>query len=291
MISTELDLVRRIRARSGLRTARGLVLGIGDDCAVFRPRTDEDLLFTTDLLIEDVHFRRDTHSAAEIGHKALARGLSDIAAMAGEPRLCLLSLALPQWAGDRWVDAFFTGLLRLAAKWNTPLAGGDLSRARQLTCDIVVCGAAPRGKALRRDGARTGDAIYVSGRLGHPWKKYRKPEPRIDFGLKLRGRATAAIDLSDGLSLDLRRLCIASEVAAELDSVPVTRGATLEQALHGGEDYELLFTMPSGVRAPRGSFRIGAIVRGRPGAVRLDGKPLPPQGYDHFKHDRPETRD
>lgn len=290
MISTELDLVRRIRARSGFRTARGLVVGIGDDCAVFRPRPGEDLLFTTDLLIEDVHFRRDTHSAAEIGHKALARGLSDIAAMAGEPRFCLLSLALPSWTDDAWIDAFFTGLLGLARKWNTPLAGGDLSRAGQFTCDIVVCGAAPRGKALRRNGARHGNAIYVSGRLGHPWQKHRKPEPRIDFGLKLRGRATAAIDLSDGLSLDLRRLCIASKVAAELDSIPIVQGATLEQALHGGEDYELLFTMPPGVKAPRGSFRIGEIVRGRAGAVRLNGEPVPAGGYDHFRNDRPETR-
>ncbi len=287
MISTELDLVRRIRARSGRRSARGLVLGIGDDCAVFRPRAGEDLLFTTDMLIEDVHFRRDTHSAAEIGHKALARGLSDIAAMAGEPRFCLLSLALPSWTDDAWVDEFFSGLLLLAAEWKAPLAGGDLSRAGQLTCDIVVCGGAPRGKALRRDGARPGDVIYVSGRLGHPWQKYRKPEPRIDFGLKLRGRATAAIDLSDGLSLDLHRLCIASKVAAELDAIPVTRGATLEQALHGGEDYELLFTMPPGAKPPRGSFRIGEIVRGGAASVRLKGRPLPVGGYDHFKHDRP----
>lgn len=290
MTSSELDLVRRIRARSRLASARGLVVGIGDDCAVFRPRPGEDLLFTTDLLIEDVHFRRDTHSAAEIGHKALARGLSDIAAMAGDPRFCLLSLTLPAWADDAWVQDFFTGLFRLARRWNTPLAGGDLSRARQLTCDIVVCGASPRGQALRRDAARIGDLIYVSGRLGHLWQEHRTPQPRIDVGRKLRGRATAAIDLSDGLSLDLRRLCVASKVSAELESIPVMQGATLEQALHGGEDYELLFTMPPGAKPPRGSFRIGKIVRGRAGAVRLNGERVPAKGYDHFRSDRPETR-
>jgi thiamine-monophosphate kinase len=283
MIARELDLVRRIRAKAGFHGDRGLILGIGDDCAIFRPRRAEDLLFTTDLLIEGVHFRRETHSAGEIGHKALARGLSDVAAMAAEPRFCLLSLALAPWVNDRWVDAFFTGMLRLAAKWKAPLAGGDLSHADKIACDIVVCGGAPRGRALRRDGARPGDAIYVSGRLGHPWQKYRKPEPRIDFGLKLRGRATSAIDLSDGLSLDLHRLCVASQVAAELDHVPVTRGSTLEQALHGGEDYELLFTMPQKMKPPDGSHYLGRIVRGDAGEIRLHGKMVPRQGYDHFR--------
>src|SRR5690348_8016292 len=110
MLAAELDLVRRIRAKAGFGGSSRLILGIGDDCAIFRPRPGEDLLFTTDLLIEAVHFRRETHSAAEVGHKALARGLSDIAAMAGEPRFCLLSLALAPWVTDRWVDAFFTGL-------------------------------------------------------------------------------------------------------------------------------------------------------------------------------------
>ena len=283
MLAAELDLVRRIRAKAGSGGGPGLILGIGDDCAIFRPRPGEDLLFTTDLLIETVHFRRETHSAAEVGHKALARGLSDIAAMAGEPRFCLLSLALAPWTTDRWVDAFFTGLLRLAAKWKAPLAGGDLSHAHRVACDIVVCGGTPRGRALRRDGAGPGDAIYVSGRLGHPWQKYRKPQPRIEFGLKLRGRATSAIDLTDGLSLDLHRLCEASGVAAELDHIPLTRGSTLEQALHGGEDYELLFTMPNRLKPPAGSHRIGCVVRGGPGEVRLRGRIVPQQGYDHFQ--------
>jgi thiamine-monophosphate kinase len=282
-ISSELDLVRRIRARSGAGRASGLVLGIGDDCAVFRPRSGEDLLFTTDLLIEGVHFLRETHSPPEIGHKALARGLSDIAAMGGDPRFCLLSLALPPDCDDRWVVRFFDGLLRLAAQWRAPLAGGDLSRASAVTCDIVVCGSAPRDKALRRDGARPGDLLFVSGRLGRPWQKHRRPSPRVDFGRKLRGRATAAMDVSDGLSLDLRRLCEASAVAAELDAIPIARGATETQALHGGEDYELLFTLPPRVKPPAGSFRIGAVVKGNPGEIRLRGEPVPPLGYDHFQ--------
>ena len=165
--SSELQLVERIRKRVALPSRTGTVLGIGDDCAIFRPRgASEDLVFTTDMLIEDVHFRRGTHRAADVGWKALARGLSDIAAMGAEPRFCLLSLALTPWADARWVDRFYDGLLLLAAREQTALLGGDLAQSDRMMCDIVVCGAVARGKALRRDGAREGDAIYVSGKLG-----------------------------------------------------------------------------------------------------------------------------
>src|SRR5699024_10919459 len=153
----------------------------------------------------------------------------------------------------------------------------------KLTCDIVVCGDVPQGKALRRDGARPGDHIYVSGRLGKPWQTDLRPTPRIQFGIALRGRASAAMDLSDGLSIDLHRLCQASAVAAELQKVPVVRGSTLEQALHGGEDYELLFTMPARLAPPPKALRIGTIVRGEAGRVTLNGQPIPPLGYDHFR--------
>jgi len=273
-----------------VRLPRGstVVLGIGDDCAIFRPRgCNEDLLFTTDLLIDDVHFRRETHPPRAVGHKALARGLSDIAAMGGEPRFCLLSLALPPWATTRWVDAFYDGLLA----FGVPLAGGDLAHADRLAADIVVCGSVPRGKALRRDGAKPGDVIYVSGELGGPSSKgFRDlyPQPRLDLGRFLRGRASAAMDLSDGLSLDLHRLCAASRVSAEIAGPPLSPGASLENALHGGEDYELLFTAPAGVPIPKAHrgvrlSAIGAIRRGKPGRITLDGKPLPPLGYDHLK--------
>jgi thiamine-monophosphate kinase len=286
---SEVDLVQSIKRRAATLASPQLIEGIGDDCAVFRPRSGEDLVFTTDYLIEDVHFRRDTHSARDIGHKTLARGLSDIAAMGAEPRFALLSLALAPWTDDRWVDAFYAGFFALARKWNTPLAGGDLSHTDKLTCDIVVCGAVPRGKALRRDGARAGDAIYVSAPLGKPWAKHRRPEPRIDIGLALRGRATAAMDLTDGLALDLHRMCIASGLSAELDRVPVVRGSTLEDALHGGEDYELLFTIPPKAAPPDRMHRIGTMTTGTPGAIRLQGCPIAPRGYDHFLNDRPDS--
>ena len=301
-VNNELETIERIRRRAGLPRTGGLVLGIGDDCAIFRPRgAPEDLLVTTDMLIEGVHFRRETHRAGDVGWKALARGLSDIAAMGGEPRFCLLSLALAPWVEPRWLDGFYGGLLRLAARTRTPLMGGDLARAEKVMCDIVVCGAVPRGAAIRRDGARAGDAIYVSGALGgsamglsqgrgSAWRRHLRPHPRLALGrfLRARLRATAAIDLSDGLSLDLHRLCLASGLSAEIQTPPRFPGATWKQALHGGEDYELLFTAPPRARVPRRFeglplTRIGVVRQGRPGAVELDGAPLEPLGYDHFR--------
>jgi len=289
----------------GRPRAKDVVLGIGDDCAIFRPRgSAEDLLFTTDLLLEDVHFRRATHTAKDVGWKALARGLSDIAAMGGTPRFFLLSLAVGRWAESRWVDGFYDGALALAAREKVSLIGGDVARSDKAGCDVVVCGSAPRGQALRRDGARPGDGIYVSGRLGGSalglargrgaaWRRHTRPEPRLALGRFLRERlhASAAMDLSDGLSLDLRRLCRASRVNAAIEPPPRYPGASLEQALHGGEDYELLFTVPPKTRVPVECegiplTRIGVMKRGRAGDVSLDGTPLQPLGYDHFRKRR-----
>jgi thiamine-monophosphate kinase len=298
----EIGLVESIRRRAKLDSRAGLVLGIGDDCAIFRPRgSHEDLLFTTDLLLADTHFRTTTHRPGDVGHKALARGLSDIAAMGGEPRFCLVSLSVTPSTEKRWIDAFYRGLLRLAGRTATALAGGDLARSPMLGCDIVVCGAVARGRALRRDGAHAGDDIYVSGRLGASalgletgkgaaWKRHLRPEPRLALGRFLREKlgATAAMDLSDGLSLDLRRLCLASGLSAEIGEPPRFPGATLEHALHGGEDYELLFTLGRHARAPV-EFegvpltRIGTMRKGRPGEIQLAGRRLAPLGYDHFR--------
>ena len=223
------------------------------------------------MLIEDVHFHKNTHRATDVGWKALARGLSDIAAMGGTPRFFLVSLAVARWAGTRWVDGFYRGALRLARRAGLPLAGGDVARSEKLGCDVVVCGSLPRGTALRRSGARPGDAIYVSGRLGGSalglrlgrgpaWQRHLRPEPRLALGRFLRERlgASAALDLSDGLSLDLRRLCLASKQSAAIEAPPLYPGATLDEALHGGEDYELLFTVPPGSARRRSSraFRL-----------------------------------
>jgi len=300
-VDTESGLLRRICAAVAPRRGSPVVLGIGDDCAVYRPRAGEDLVFTTDMLVEDVHFQRGTHPAPAVGHKALARGLSDIAAMGASPRFCLLSLALAPWTTTRWVTSFYRGLLRLAERTGTVLAGGDLSHADQLACDIVVCGSLPRGQALRRDGAHPGDEIYCSGllggsalglatRRGSAWRRHSRPEPRLALGRFLRERlhATACMDLSDGVSLDLQRMCVASGLAAAIGEPPRFPGASLAQALHGGEDYELLFTVRRGTSVPP-EFeglpltRLGRMQRGQAGEARHNGEPLPPSGYDHVR--------
>lgn len=300
--SSEEEILDRVRRQVRIPRGSQLITGIGDDCAIFRPHgSNEDLLFTTDLLLEDIHVRRNTHEPEAIGHKALARGLSDIAAMGGEPRFCLLSLAVPRWADAQWVRRFYRGLLRLAAQTDTTLAGGDLARARRLVCDITVCGRVPKGTALLRSGAKPGDRIYVSGTLGgsalglrvkkgKARRRHLWPEPRLRLGQFLRERlhASAAMDLSDGLSLDLHRLCAASHVSAAIEAPPVFRGATMEDALHGGEDYELLFTIRPGTRVPP-DFEglrltdIGTIQKGEAGVVYLDESTLKPSGYDHFR--------
>ena len=299
----ELAILERVRGKIQAVGGPGVILGIGDDCAVFRPSGGkEDLLFTTDMTIEEVHFRPHTHPAAAIGHRTLARGLSDIAAMGGTPRFCLLSLALAPWTDSKWVDAFYRGFLRLARRTGTLLAGGDLARGEKVMCDVVVCGAVPKNKAMRRDKARPGDQLFVSGRLGgaalglekgrgSAWKRHLYPEPRLRLGRFLRKSvgATAAMDLSDGLSLDLHRLCLASGVSASLEQAPPAfGGASVDQALHGGDDYELLFTARPGVKVPATHegiplTRIGAVACKRPGYVEFLGRPLQPLGWDHFR--------
>lgn len=268
---TELEIIERLRKRLAA-SGRGLVLGIGDDCAIYRPAgSREDLVFTTDQLIEGIHFRKGS-LASRIGQKAIARALSDIAAMGADVRFCLVSLAVPRGFD---LDGFYRG----ARKLRVLVAGGDLARSRSVSCDVVVCGSVPRGTALRRDGAKPGDDIYVSGPLGRAAARgYRTmPEPRLAFGRKLRRRATACMDISDGLAIDLYRLCMSSGVGAFLHHIPVAEGATTEHALHGGEDYELLYT---GRDLP--GIRIGSINDGPAGYLSLDGYPLEPRGWDHF---------
>lgn len=297
----ERSITDRLRNASVIPAGSALVLGIGDDCAIYRPRgSADDLLFTADMLIEGTHFRRETHTAAQVGRKALVRSLSDIAAMGGAPRFCLVSLCVPAWATAKWVDNFFDAILHLGSATGTVLAGGDLSHAESLACDVTLCGAVPRGTALLRSGARPGDAIYVSGSLGgsalglatnkgRARTRHLSPEPRLALGrfLRERLRASSAIDISDGLSLDLQRLCIASGADAEIIEPPRFPGATPEQSLHGGEEYELLFTVPEAVRVPSRFdglplTRIGSIMRGS-GSVRMNGIPLPALAYDHFR--------
>ena len=276
--------------------------GIGDDCAIYRPRgSSDDLLLTTDFLIEGIHFLQSTHRPGDIGYKTLARGLSDLAAMGGTPAFCLLSLAMPKSTPAAWIDGFYSGLLKLAEEYGVVLAGGDLAHAPQIACDIICVGTVPKGTAMLRSGARAGDLIYVSGLLGGSAlglaihrgaarRRHLRPVPRLELGRYLREHlhATAAMDLSDGLSIDLARMCRASRCSAEIDDVPRFPGASMEQAVHGGEDYELLFTARRGAHVPavfRGVplTRIGTMLKGAEAIVRMHGKPLAPLGHDHFR--------
>jgi thiamine-monophosphate kinase len=312
----EIEIIGKIeKLWSGAANSK-VLLGIGDDTAVIRPpRAGEEVLLTTDQVIENTHFVRRTHPPRALGHKILARGLSDIAAMGGRPVCFLLSLALPQWSVGAWLNAFLSGAYDLSQSTEIPLVGGDIARGERFAAAITVVGSAPAGKALTRAGARPGDVLYVSGQLGgsalglarlrklsgaarasrdNAVRRYLWPDPRLRLGVFLRAKmgATSAMDLSDGLAMDLARLTKASGVGAEIQAaqVPLFPGASLSQALHGGEDYELLFTLPKKVHPPR-TFRklpltaIGRI-RARPGIdlVSETGiQKLRPQGYEHFR--------
>ncbi|WP_083350365.1 thiamine-phosphate kinase [Terriglobus roseus] len=318
----ELALIQHIRQRAARRggTVR---LGIGDDCAVLRPPAGQDLLITTDFSLEGRHFRRDWHSANSAGHRCLARGLSDLAAMGAKPMAAFLSLALPAGltrnaAGRRWVDDFFAGLMKLADATGTPLAGGDTATAPgdAVLADIVLLGSAPRGSEMRRSGANAGDALYVTGSLGGSSaelaalcatpNRFRRaiadgshphlfPAPRLVAGQRLRHVATAAIDLSDGLSTDLHHLCDESGVGAIVDAallpihpLALKSASPLGAALNGGEDYELLFTAPAASRMPKliggvAITRIGQMTRDSKILLIHEGKnkPLPAGGWEH----------
>jgi len=269
----ESDLIRRIRNQTKSRGGR-LRLGVGDDCAILRPRAQEELVVTTDLSLEGTHFRLNWHTPESIGHRCLARGLSDVAAMGARPLACFLSLGLPAKTKQSWVNGFLRGLLELSERHSCPLAGGDTGESKSgVVADITVVGTVPHGKSLLRSGAKAGDTIYVTGVLGaaaaglkslasgaasrrsRNWiERHNWPEPRIQIGIDLREKrlARAMIDISDGLSVDLAHICEESSVGAVLNRelIPVAQNADLDLALHGGEDYELLFTAPSNAKVP-----------------------------------------
>lgn len=298
---------------------------------------------TTDLTLENVHFRRDWHPAAAVGHRCLARGLSDLAAMGATPLAAFLSFAVPaeltrkRGRAASWMDNFLDGFFALAGVHGVPLAGGDLAQSPKaadgtalVAADILLLGSTPRGRALLRSKARAGDTIYVTGSLGgaaaellalelapgrfrtakaaeeHP---HLYPRPRLGVGQSLLSKkiATAAIDLSDGLSTDLQHLCEESGLRAEIEAaaIPIHVMAALAEsagwtdsamnlALHGGEDYELLFTASPRVRVPKvidgvSIHRVGEMKPQRAGRPRIllhdrkRAEPLVPGGWQHFQ--------
>ena len=311
---SEKKLIQQIR-----RMARGgesVLTGIGDDCAVLRLPPGLDLLVTTDFTIEKVHFRRDWHRPELVGRRCLTRGLSDIAAMGGKPQAAFLSLAVPSDLPQKWVDRFLKGLLDLAEEFKLPLAGGDTAQsAGGIQADIVVVGSVPKGKAVLRSGAKPGERIYVTGELGGSaaalarlveskpvgaeYFRHFRPQARVAVGQRLRQRgvASAMIDLSDGLSTDLEHICQESHVGAEIEAEAIPRAqvgvgkkrVALEFALHGGDDYELLFTSAAAVPSQVAGVRVTRIGRTtRSAGMRLiapDGKqqPLQAGGWEHFR--------
>jgi thiamine-monophosphate kinase len=320
---SESDLIRAIRERAK-RKREVVATGIGDDCAVLRTRAGEELVVTTDLSLEGTHFRSEWHDAPSVGHRCLARGLSDIAAMGATPIAAFLSLAVPVDTPQGWVDSFFEGFLALADRYQTTLAGGDLSQSQNgIVADVMVIGSVKRGRAVLRSTARVNDTIYVTGALGASAATLQKlqkqrvprlrgarsatlemtqdeqrhfyPDPRIAAGdfLAKRKLARAMIDCSDGLSVDLRHICEASGLGAILarDLIPVAAGATLEQALHGGEDYELIFTAAPKANIPVEISGVPVTEIGwmtHDGGVRMTDErmlpqPLEPRGWQHFR--------
>lgn len=313
---SEKKLIQQIRRLA--RVGPSVVMGIGDDCAVLRVPPGHDLLVTTDFTIENVHFRRDWHPPELVGRRCLTRGLSDIAAMGGEPRAAFLSLAVADDVPQRWVDRFLKGLLDLAAEFKVPLAGGDTAQsAAGIQADIVVVGSVPKGKAVLRSGAKPSEQIYVTGELGGAaavlarlaeskplgvgYSRYLRPQARVAVGqsLRRRGLASAMIDLSDGLSTDLDHICQESQVGVEIEAQAIPRAqvgpakqpVALDLALHGGDDYELLFTSAAAVPAQIAGVRvtrIGRILQSsgmRMWLIGADGKrqPLKAAGWEHFK--------
>jgi thiamine-monophosphate kinase len=309
----EFDLIARIRARAATRG--DVVLGIGDDAALLQPPTGLQLAIAMDALNAGVHFPHGT-AAADIGWKALAVNLSDLAAMGAQPAWCTLALSLPD-PDAGFVDAFLDGFLELAQAHGIALVGGDTTRGPLSVC-VTVHGFVEPGTALRRDGAQVGDEVWVSGTLGDAagglalWSessgsplraRLDRPTPRVALGCALRGIATACIDVSDGLLADLGHVCAASGVGARLDvdALPASealcgafdRNARRTLQATGGDDYELCFTAPPGARAhvqalagervPLG--RIGVVVsEGGVMAFTAEGTPWQATrgGYRHF---------
>ncbi|WP_305856782.1 thiamine-phosphate kinase [Balneatrix alpica] len=322
MSLSEFELIERFFKRPQLAHGQGVILGIGDDCALLNLHHGEQMAISLDTMVAGVHF--PLHAAPrDIGYRLLASNLSDLAAMGAEPMCFTLGLTLPQ-VEETWLEGFSQGLAELAQQYHLALVGGDTTRG-PLTLSIQVHGRVPAGQALRRDGAMHGDLIYVSGTLGdaaaglayalagaqpseeasgYLWQRFYRPSPRLELGMRLRPYASAVIDISDGLLADLGHVLKASHMGADLqlDSLPLsealrsTRDAeqALQLALCGGEDFELCFTVSPQeesqmLRALQHLSvpvtRIGQVHQ-RTGLRLWQGEqsyPLPAQaGYQHF---------
>jgi thiamine-monophosphate kinase len=274
-------------ARGGLRVS------IGDDCAVWRPAAGREIIVTTDQLVEGMHYQATGSDravvAAPLGARLVGRGLSDIAAMGGEPRLAFLNVAWPTSLPQPWRVAFLRGFAAELRRWKTAWAGGDVSgTSGPAVASITVIGEVPAGRALLRSGAQPGDLLYVSGRLGAGKMRIT---PRLRLGVALRGLATACMDLSDGLSTDLHHLCEESGVGALVEASRIPVSADLDRALNWGEDYELLFAAHADTRIPARTAGVAITCIGRctrrASGVRIEDAeghraPLEARGWQHL---------
>ncbi len=324
----EAQLIERVMRAIPSRKGGALRLGIGDDAAVMAPRKGFEWVLSCDAFLEGVHFLADSHPADSVGFKALARATSDLAAMGAQPRFFLLTLALPASRTGKWLDEFLRGMGRAARQLGMRIAGGDSTKNARISVSITVLGEVGRGLAVTRSGAHPGDILCVSGRLGGAelglkmfqsaalkasnsnekdrdrlLRPHLYPQIRVGLGAWLAARrvASAMIDISDGLSTDLARMCAASSVGARIwaERIPCVKVPPalkldpLQLALHGGDDYELLFTvhrrqMPRLRRAPGYAeiAAIGEIERGAKITLVDDGgraKILRPGGWDPFE--------
>lgn len=280
-----------------------VVQGTGDDCAVVAIETDpaSDLLLTSDPVIEGTHFKKNT-APEKIGHKAIGRVLSDIAAMGGIPKYALANITAPAETEIEFLEKIYYGANQLAQKFSCPIVGGDLAGSSALQINVFCMGSTPSGTAILRSGAKPGDALCVSGNLGNSREnKHLDFVPRINQGIWLRENsfATAMIDLSDGLARDATHISEASGVAIDLsaENLPLnaiagqSKDANIERALYEGEDFELLFTVENSKLAEmlkkwRNLFdinctQIGKIIKGKP-AVRINGRQVSSKEFRHF---------
>jgi thiamine-monophosphate kinase len=316
--SCEDALVRRISRRFPAFQASRVHLAAGDDAALWEARPGYETILTSDWFLEGSHFLRKLHPADAVGWKSLARAASDMAAMGGMPRCFLLNVALPDSCTGNWIDEFLRGLRRAARLLRCQLAGGDTTKNQRIQICLTVIGEVNKGRAVLRSGARPGDLLFVSGTLGLAelglrqlrkgarvesvaLRKHLYPEPRIALGdwLAENRLASAMMDISDGLSTDLARMCEASGVGAIIaeGALPGPQRISKQQAarlaLHGGDDYELLFAVPAkNVTKLRKNFQglplthIGAITETK--QLLLTAKTgtqsnLVPGGWDPFR--------
>jgi thiamine-monophosphate kinase len=303
---SESGLIQRIRER--FRTSK-IRLGIGDDAAILDIPAGHSVVYCSDLVAENTHFVKGLHPADAVGYKAVAVNASDVGAMGGVPMYFLISLAAPGALEAEWVDAFYTGVEKACRDFDVVLAGGDTSSAASIFVDVSMVGSIPAGLGVTRSGAKVGDGIYVTGKLGGSAlglellragkldaaavQRHLYPQPRHRVGAAVRDQAHAMIDVSDGLSTDLGHIVEESGVSAKIyqDKLPAAEDASDEHVLHGGEEYELLITatrLPEKIEGVS-LTRIGEVIESAGGApsVYLVDKGvesiLKPQGWDHYR--------